>query len=122
MFDDIADSQQIAWVLETKIHAGKRPEVESLIEEAITATRKDPAAINYEFFMDGDVLHVFEKYADSPATLAHLAWFGENIADRFLSNADITRMTVYGSPSDEVREILDSMGATYQEAVGGFAR
>ena len=122
MIDDISASEQIAWVFETKIRAGQRPAVEALIKEAIAATRADPKAINYEFFLDGDVLHVFEKYADSAATSAHLAWFGENIADRFHSIADITRFTVYGSPSDDVRRILDSMGATYLEAFGGFAR
>lgn len=122
MDSTIVGSPQISWVLETKVKAGEWPAVEMLMAEAIEATKADPNAINYEFFADGDTLHVYEKYADSPATLAHLAWFGEKIAQRFLSIADITRFTVYGSPSDEVREVLDSMGATYQEAVGGFAR
>lgn len=121
MTDDIS-AEQVAWVFETKIHPGERPAVEALIKEAIEDTRTDPKAINYEFFLQGDNLHVYEKYADSPATLAHLAWFGENMAARFLSVADITGLTVYGSPSDAVREVLDSMGAAYLDAFGGFAR
>lgn len=122
MNDDIAGSEQIAWVLETKIKAGERPAVEALIKEAVEATQTEPGAINYEFFMGGDVLHVYEKYADSAATASHLTWFNDTIAERFLASAEVTRLTVYGSPDDGVREVLDSMGATYQDAYAGFAR
>lgn len=122
MTDDVSASQQVAWLLEAKVKSGQREALEGLLREAIEATSEDPNALNYEFFMDGDELHVFEKYTDSAATLAHLGWFGENIAERFLDMVDLSRFTVYGSPSDDVRGVLDQMGATYLEAFGGFAR
>jgi hypothetical protein len=32
------------------------------------------------------------------------------------------RFTVYGTPSDELRGILDGFGATYMAPFGGFSR
>ena len=54
--------------------------------------------------------------------MLHLGWFGENYADRILAIAEVTRFTVYGNPSDQVKEVLNNFGAVYMAPFGGFAR
>jgi hypothetical protein len=67
-------------------------------------------------------VHLYERFADSAATLAHLGTFGEKFAGRFLAAVDPTRLTVMGSPSDEAKAALSGFGPTYLGPFGGFAR
>lgn len=60
MTKDIVRSAQIAYVFQLKIKDGSRPAFETLCTEVIEATRADAKAINYEFFIDGNVFHSFE--------------------------------------------------------------
>ncbi len=71
---------------------------------------------------DGGACHIYERYADSAATMAHLNTFGSRFAERFLACVEPTGFYVYGAPSDEVRSVLDGFGATYLGGFGGFAR
>jgi hypothetical protein len=70
---------------------------------------------------DGQVVHVYERYADSASALAHLRTFAKRFGGRFLSMVDRTRFTVFGTPSDELKGILDGFGATYLRPLGDFA-
>lgn len=68
------------------------------------------------------VVHVYERYADAAAAVAYLRMFVSQFSDRFVGSVDRIRFTVYGTPSAELRGILDGFGATYMAPVGGFAR
>jgi quinol monooxygenase YgiN len=98
--------------------------VRALIDELVASARGEPGVLTYEFFAsdDGAAVAAYERYADSAAALAHLAGFGERFAGRLLALADVTRVTVLGSPSDEVRAALAGFGPVYLRPVGGFAR
>ena len=115
-------SDSIAYLLEAKLKPGVRQELDVLLKECVEATEQDASAMNYEFFIDGDDFRAFERFADSPATLGHLGWFGENVAGRFTALVDITGLSVFGTPTDELRAGLDTMGARYFEPCGGFRR
>ena len=80
-----------------------------------------PGTTHYEWFSDGSTVHVYERYVDSAAVMAHLATFA-TFADRFMVLFAPTRFTVYGAPSDEVKEALAAFSPTYLPAVGGFSR
>lgn len=122
MTTDIAIAEQVSWVLEATVKAGAKAELDTVIQDCIKATAEDPNAVNYEFYLADETLHVFERYTDSAATLAHLAWFGEHMVGRFMAAVDVTKLTVYGSPAADVRAALDAMGAVYLEPFGGFSR
>ena len=84
----------------------------------------EPDALIYEWFLseDGTSCRVYERYADSAATVTHLQAFGQNIADRMLAVSQPTAFTVFGDPSEEVRQVLDGFGAVYMKQEAGFAR
>ncbi len=71
---------------------------------------------------DGSVAHVDEGYADSAATLTHLARFRETSGQRFRAVVEPTRLIVYGTPSDEVKKALAVLRPSYMSAFAGFAR
>jgi quinol monooxygenase YgiN len=115
---------QVSWVLEVAVKPGQIETFRALMNEMVGSTRAEPGALIYEWFVsdDGSVVHLYERFADSAATLAHLGTFGEKFAGRFLAAVDPTRLTVMGSPNDEAKAALNGLGATYLGPFGGFAR
>jgi quinol monooxygenase YgiN len=113
----------VSWVVEGTIKPGQREPFRALMEEMAAATRADPGALIYEWFVNdgGDAACLYERYADSAAALAHVALFAA-FAERFGAALDVTRFTVMGSPSDEVRAALSDDPPTYLRPLGGFAR
>jgi hypothetical protein len=94
------------------------------MHEMVESTRSEPGTQAYEWFLSGDgaVCHVYERYADSTAAMAHLGTFGSKFAERFLECVEPTGLYVYGDPSDEARAVLDGFGAVYLGPFGGFSR
>ena len=115
-------TSESSWVLQVAPKPGKLDEFTSLMGEMVESTSNEPGAVAYEWFVsdDGSQIHIYKRYADSDATLAHLGAFGENFAERFLGAVDPTGFTVYGSPSDALREGLAALGPTYLGPFGGF--
>ena len=118
-------SNVVSWMLELKIKEGEHDNLIALIGEMSEATEADePGALAYEWFVNDDksACHIYERYADSAATMIHLGNFGSKFAKRFMGCLEPQRMTVYGDPDESVRKALASMGAVHFEMVGGFAR
>lgn len=115
----------VHWILELDINIGEIDNFKAVMKDMVEATQADePGALNYEWFISGDgkQCHVYERYADSAATMIHLGNFGEKFADRFLATVTPTRFMVYGDPSAEVRDALAGFGAVHLEQIAGFAR
>jgi predicted house-cleaning NTP pyrophosphatase (Maf/HAM1 superfamily) len=66
--------------------------------------------------------HIYERYADSGATMTHLGAFGEKFAERFMANVEVKRFVVYGNPNCEVKEALSGFGAVFMPTTVRFAR
>lgn len=117
-------SDYVAWVLELKIKDGQIDAFRSLMDEMVASTKNEPGALNYEWHIDtsGEIVHIYERYVDSAAVQAHSATFREKFAARFMSVADMTRMTVYGKPNEAVRETLGRGIAVFMQPLGGFTR
>ncbi len=114
----------VSWVIELAVKPGELGTFKTLMEEMVAGTRTEPPTLNYEWYIseDDSVIHIFEKYADSDAMIAHVSGFLEKWAARFLASVDVTRFTVYGDPSAAAREMLAGFGPTYLGPWGGFAR
>ena len=95
-----------------------------MAEMVDTTQTNEPGAINYEWTIaeDNATIHIYERYADSEATMVHLGAFGEKFAERFMSQVDPTRFDVYGNPNDQVKEALSGLGPVYMTPIGGFVR
>jgi quinol monooxygenase YgiN len=115
---------QVSWLLELAVKPGEVENFRALMNEMVESTRAESGTLGYEWFIsdDGSVVHIYERYLDSAAVMTHLGAFGEKFAERFLAAVDPTRFTVFGSPSDEVREAQSGLGPTYLGFFGGFAR
>lgn len=114
----------VHWVLEVSIKDGEYDNFLGVMRDMVESAGTEPGTTNYEWFVSDDhqTCHVYERYVDSAATMAHVATFGEKFAARLLAVVDPTRFVVYGSPSDEVRGALDGFGAVYMGQIGGFDR
>lgn len=115
---------QVSWMLEATVKPGQLDTSKALMEEMVEGTSQEPQTLNYEWYLsdDGGTLHLYEKYADSEAMIAHVNGFLEKWAGRFMECLDVTRFTVYGDPSPAARELLAGFGPTYLGPWGGFAR
>jgi quinol monooxygenase YgiN len=117
-------SNAVSWVLELAVKDGQLDTFKALAQEMSEATQDEPGATHYEWYIDadGNNIHIFERYADSAATLIHLGNFGAKFAERFMACVDPTRFMVYGDPSAEVRGAVAGLGAAHMTQFVGFAR
>jgi quinol monooxygenase YgiN len=118
-------SNNVYWVLELAIKPGELDNFKGLMAEMVEATQtNEPNTLNYEWTIseDNKNCHMYERYANSGATMSHLGAFGEKFAERFIAAVELIRFVVYGNPNDEVKEALSGFGAVFMSPIGGFAR
>ncbi len=114
----------VSWILRLNVKPGQLETFRSLMEEMVESTRAEPGTLAYEWFVDGagEAVHIYERYADSAAVLAHGATFGEKFAERFMGSVDPTGFDIYGAPSDDVKAAFADFSPSYLGVFGGFAR
>jgi quinol monooxygenase YgiN len=114
----------ISWNLRATVKDGSLEDFRVLMEEMVESTLNESGTLMYEWFLgeDGSSCHIYERYSDSDAVMTHVGTFGANFAERFLALAEVTELSVYGDPSDEVRAALAGMGASFLGTLGGFSR
>ena len=117
-------SDQISWHVELQVKPGQLDALRALTSEMVESTKRERGALIYERFIsdDSQIVHVFERYIDSTAAVTHLKAFGKMYGGRFSRMVDRKRFTVFGTPTPELKEILDPLGATYVAALSGFSR
>ena len=108
-------SDQISLHVELAVKPGQIANFRALTTEMVESTRHEAGVLNYERFVsaDGNFVHVYERYTDSAAAVAHLQRFTKNFSGRFMTMVERIHFTVFGNPNDELRELLDQFGATY---------
>lgn len=108
-----------------EIAEGRGEELRALMEEMVASTREEAGTLDYEWHIggeDGRTMHLFERYRDSEAALVHMRTFGTRFARRFLDLLTPRELTVYGAPSQAVRDGLAPMGAVFLPRASGFSR
>jgi quinol monooxygenase YgiN len=114
----------VSWVVELAVKEGALDRFKALMEEMVAGTSEEPQTLAYEWYISGDArtVHIYEKYTESGAMVAHVSGFLEKWAERFMACVDVTRFVVYGDPSPAARELLAGFGPTYLGPWGGFSR
>ena len=114
--------EEISWRVELRVKAGQLGSFQALTAEMVEATRRERGVLSYQRFVseDGTTIHVYERYADSAAALAHLEAFNERFAERFGAMVERQAFTVFGDPSAELKAALDRYNPTYLKPFGGF--
>src|SRR5215213_6888261 len=113
---------EIAWLLEMRVNPGELETVRALMEEMVASARAEAGTLGYAWYVseDGTTVALFERYVDSAAVLTHLATFGKKFAQRFDSAMSPARLTIFDTPSDEVRQGMSAFAPTYLGYFGGF--
>jgi quinol monooxygenase YgiN len=117
-------SDQVFWILEADINAGQFENLRVLIREMVDGTQRDePGALAYEWLIadDNQSLHLYERYTDSDAVMVHQGNFAQKYAERFRMYLTVTKMTIYGNPSETARAAF-SFGPDYIRLYDGFSR
>ncbi len=106
---------EVSWQVELAIKPGELDNFRKLTSEMVEFTKDEPGVLIYERFVsnDGKVVYIYERYADSDAAVAHLQTFGKQYGERFVSMVERKQFTVFGLPSNELKGILDKLGAIY---------
>lgn len=114
---------QISWWVELAVKPGQLRNLEILTGEMVDATRRETGVLGYARFIShgGELIQVYERYANSAAAVAHLTNFATMFGKRFQSLVERKRFTVLGNPSAELKQLLDGLGATYLKPFGAFA-
>lgn len=117
-------SANVSWNLRLSIRDGQFANFNVLMAEMVESTQSEAGTLMYEWFLNEDknTCHIYERYADSDAVMAHLGNFGAKFAARFLEYLEPTSLSVYGDPTDQVRGALEGLGPVYLGLVSGFTR
>jgi quinol monooxygenase YgiN len=111
---------------EFTIEEGKIEEYKKLIEEMSRVVEaSEPDTINYEFYLNRDETKciVHETYANSEAVLAHNADIAsQTLLPKIFSVSRISRIDVYGNPSEELQKVLTSFRPQTYKLFAGFSR
>jgi quinol monooxygenase YgiN len=113
---------EISWHVELNVKPGQLGNFRTLTGEMVAVTRSEPGVLSYQRFVseDGSIIHVYERYADSVAALAHLEAFAKRFAGRFSAMVERKAFTVFGYPSAELTAVLDPFNAIYLKPFGDF--
>ena len=116
-------STEISWVFEAAIKPDNRDEYCALAREISADNHAaEPGQQIFEWLVDGQDVHIYERYQDSAAAVAHVQRFVANFGARFMSLCTPTRMSVYGEPSDDLKEAVAGFNQRYLGPLAGHAR
>jgi quinol monooxygenase YgiN len=114
---------EVAWLPEWVVKSGGLESARALLEEMVTSARSEPGTLSYAVYVseDGQTFTFYERYADEAAVLAHQTTFGERFAERAMEAMTCTRITVLGSPGEEVRKSISGCHPIYFQPFGGYS-
>jgi quinol monooxygenase YgiN len=114
---------EIAWLPEWTVKSGTFESVRALLEEMVTSARSEAGTLSYALYVseDGQTITFYERYADEAAVLAHQTRFAERFAERAMEAMTCARITVLGSPGEEVRKTISGCHPIYLQPFGGYS-
>jgi quinol monooxygenase YgiN len=115
-------AKEISWHVELRVKPGQLGNFRTLTGEMVVATRSEPDVLSYQRFVSEDrtIIHIYERYADSAAAVAHLQEFEKSFASRFSAMVERKAFNVLGHPSAELKAMLDKFNAVYLKPFGDF--
>jgi quinol monooxygenase YgiN len=120
------DNSSIHFRALVTIVKGKREEYKKMVQEmSRTVEANEPGTLHYQFYLNRDETKciVNEIYANSEATIAHINGVAsQTILPKIHNVSRISRIEVYGNPSEELQKVLaDVVSQTYIPFTG-FSR
>ena len=117
-------TENVFWVIELAVNPGRSEELEALVPELVEANRNEVGMLTQEIAISDDrqVCHIYERFQDPAAVATHAQLFGANFAARFFEILKPTRVVVYGTPSEQVKDALAGVNPVYMAPLGGFRK
>ncbi|MDQ2653136.1 MAG: antibiotic biosynthesis monooxygenase [Chloroflexota bacterium] len=114
---------EIAWMPEWTVKEGGVESVRALLEEMEASARNEAGTLSYALYLseDGQTITFYERYADEAAVLAHQAAFSERFQERAEDAMICGRITVLGSPGEEIRNSISGCNPVYLTPFAGFS-
>jgi len=106
------------------INPGKLDAFQEIADMMIAATRQEPGALAYEWYMSSDSsrCRLVETYADEDAVAAHIAGRAvQELVPKLLKVSSISSFEVYGNPGPKSAETLKAIGAELFQRWNGLA-
>src|SRR5215217_8972561 len=106
------------WLREWTVKSGTFESVRALLEEMVASARSEAGTLSYALYVseDGQTITFYERYADEAAVLAHQTRFAERFAERAMEAMTCARITVLGSPGEEVRKTISGCHPNYHQS------
>jgi quinol monooxygenase YgiN len=118
-------ASHVSWMFELAVREGREGDLRPLMAEMAQATERNEAhTLEYEWYLseDGRRLHLWERYVDEAAALAHLRTFEERFAKRFFAILKPERITLYGASVEAVRSAMGELRPPIMTRAAGFSR
>ncbi len=118
-------NNEVSWILTSRLVTTQPKVFEDLMVEMAKAVQQMQGGTTaYVWYLseDGQSSEIFASFESSDAAILHMAWFSSTYAKQFMDTLHPTGMTVYGKPTQELRDALASLSPRYLQTVGGFAR
>ncbi len=117
-------SGYVATDFELSIKRGKLEDFKSIVNTMVEITElNEPNTLVYEYHINkyGSECPLLEIFTDSDAFMVHLANVG-NFFNALFESATMTRAKIYGSPSTELQQALDTLGVECFADLDGIER
>lgn len=114
---------EITRVFNLAVNDGQFSAFKKLVSRVVEATSKEPGTLSYIYSISDDqkTAHIIERYRMEDL-VSHVDHTFAPFAETFLSLVNITSLTVYGEPDDQILARLDPFGAVYMKPFDGFTR
>jgi quinol monooxygenase YgiN len=107
--------QRVGWLVRLRVRPGMIDQFRLLTEEMVLVAALEPGTLVYERLVTADRAFVYgyELYASSTAAISHLDTFQASFAGEFVQCVERLSFEVHRRPTNELRALLDLLGAVY---------
>ena len=107
-------TKNIYWTLSGNIKDEKIEDLKLFLDNILTRTKTEKGCLNYEFSFseDNKKLYIFERYADASSCLDHIKNISKYLPT-FFECVDLDPVVILGDATVSVREVFDTMNASY---------
>jgi len=117
------ESKQVYWIITGEINPGRNAAFRAISNCLVETTKTEPGALNYEWSIaeNGQTFHIYERYADSEAARFHREHVS-NVLKELYAVATFNSFTLYGAPSDELKQSFAARHPLVMVPRNGFSR
>ena len=115
-------TESLIFTVDLEILPGRLDALKTHVADAVASVREnEPDVLIYAYFIseDGKTARIIEHYANSEAMLAHLK---DADTSDFFTMVKSRGATLHGSPSPELRKLMDGFGAEVFPLIDGNFR